>query len=412
LKKVVLHINSGTYGGPGRVVNTIYEIFDSNGYENVIVVPRGKSTKKIIRINKYGFYISRLLSKLYTYASTSKIIIEPEVYCSKKTSKLLKNTNSKIDYIFLYWYKNTITIEDVFLLISKTNAKLFVFLMDNAPMTGGCHYPDDCEKYLNGCGNCPSILWGIVKKDITYKNVKNEKLLLEKCNATIICPTTLSLIEAGNCLKLKSLKKQLAMIPLSEDYSIELSKCEARKLLSIPLKGKVVFFGAQSMKNKRKGMLLLIKALKIVFNKLNVDERNNVCFAIAGKSLLKEINGIGFNFISLGYLNHMNLIYAYKSADFFISPSTVDMGPMMVSESIKSGTPVISFNIGSSKDLVIDGITGFTSEVNDFESLAEKILYMIKLPHEENERMSKNCKNIGNEILTYNSFFTKIKQLL
>jgi glycosyltransferase involved in cell wall biosynthesis len=409
--KTVLHINSGTSGGPGRVMNTIYDALEEKGFNNIIAIPRGISSKNILHLSKSSFYFSRVLTKIYSYTSTSHIIIEPEVFCISKSNKILKATKFKIDYIILYWYKNTISIKDVYKIVSKSGARLFIYMMDNAVMTGGCHYPVECKRYEIGCGSCPSILWGKLKKDITNTNVLTDQYYLEKCNATIICPTTLSLKEAEKSFKLAKLEKKLLMIPLGEDYTVKLSKTESRKLLSISHTGKVIFFGAQTLTNERKGMIFLFKALKIVFNELNSDERKNVHIIVAGNKSSKTIQETGFSFNMLGYLDHLKLINAYKAADFFISPSIVDMGPMMVSESIKSGTPVLSFNIGSSEDLVINGITGYRTDKKDYITLANNILKMIRLTEEESNRMSLNCYNMGEKLLSFNTFFSNLEQL-
>ncbi len=34
--------------------------------------------------------------------------------------------------------------------------QFLLYMMDMAPMTGGCHYAWDCEKYKMKCGGCPA----------------------------------------------------------------------------------------------------------------------------------------------------------------------------------------------------------------------------------------------------------------
>lgn len=283
--------------------------------------------------------------------------------------------------------------------------------MDNSPMTGGCHYPMECKRYKIGCGSCPSILWGGMKNDITKINVLKDLDLLIKCGATVLCPTSTSLEEAEDSYKLAKLKKKLLLIPLTDDYSEKLTKLEARDKLSIYSTEKIIFFGAEDLNHERKGMMYLIKALRIVFNELNIDERKNVQLLIAGESNFKIVKDIGFSYTMLGYLDQAKLKYAYKAADVFISPSIEDMGPMMVSESIKSGTPVLSFNVGISKDLVINGITGYRAATKDCDALARNILTMLRLTDREINEMSLNCYQLGDKLLSFKTFYSSIGQI-
>lgn len=410
--KNVLHINHTTFGGPGRVVNTIYDALENVGYNNTFITVRGESTRKTVYLNKYHYYISRILSKVLLKLKTSPIDIEPEVFCFPKCGEILKKIgDSKVDIIILYWYKNTISSSSIAKLVKKTGAKLYVYLMDEGPFTGGCHYHLDCTNYIKGCGNCPSFLYGKFSKDITYINVKNDKKVFEQYNATVICPTTLSRLEADESFKFKNLKKEILLIPLSSDYLLKKNKNDYRKYLNVEGNGTYLFFGASHLENERKGMKFLVEALKKVYNELSPDERNNIKLLIAGDAGNFDFKSLNFDFKQLGYLDYNKLLAAYKASDFLLSPSVVDMGPMMVNEAVRSGLPVVCFNVGVSNDLVINEKTGYRVEVQNTGKLAEAILKSIRLSPSEREEMSSHCIDIGKQKLSEDSFTQKIKQI-
>jgi glycosyltransferase involved in cell wall biosynthesis len=412
LNQTVLHINHTTFGGPGRVVNTIYNALEKIGYDNIFVSVRGMSDKKMIYLNKYEYYFSRVLSKIYSKASTSKIKIEPEVFCFNKYEEIISQCASKkITIIILYWYKNTISIDDIETLVSRTGAKIYIYLMDESPLTGGCHYFENCERYMQGCGNCPSILWGKLDNDITFRNVKKEKYILEKLNTTIICPSTISLNDAKNSYKFRNLKLKKLLIPLNNDYDIRFSKSQYRTKLDLDLNCTYIFFGATSLDEDRKGMKYLIDSLQHLYTLLGKVEQQNIRLLIAGKSENFDFSKLQYKYVELGYLNHEDLLSAYHAADIFVSPSTIDMGPMMVNEAIKCGLPVVSFDIGISIDLVKNGFTGYRVETMNSIKMAESILNLLRKSKEERIQIRENCLNTGRKLLSEDKFYNDVKEI-
>lgn len=413
--KKILHLNNGLVGGPGRFMFNVCNALEKE-YENIIIVPRiiaenifKNKNYRIVEIYKKNFYFSRILSKFFQYTSKIKIQKDsmwPEVYCKDKSKKILEICNNEIDIIILYWYKNFIDTDTVLKLYKKTKAKIYIYLMDNFPMTGGCHYPVKCKRYEIGCGNCPSILYGKIKKDITHRNSIKNKKNLEEAKVTIICPTSFSLEEADKSYILKNLKKELVLGGLPDKYFLNTLESGNKKNNNINL-----FFGAQSLKNERKGMLYLINALKKVYQNLNETQRNNINLYIAGNEVSEDIKKIGLKIEYLGYLDNEELIKVYQKVDVFISPSIVDMGPMMVNESIASGTPVICFPIGVAKDLVINKKTGFIAKDISSDSLAEEILKFCNLEEEIIIEMKKNCKTLSNKKLRTIIFNENLKKI-
>ena len=414
--KKILHLNNGLVGGPGRFMFNVCNALEKE-YENIIVVPRvapenifQNKNYRIVEIYKKNFYFSRILSKFFQYTSKIKIQKDgmwPEVYCKDKSKKILEICNNEIDIVILYWYKNFINTDTILKLYKTTKAKIYIYLMDNFPMTGGCHYPVKCKRYEKGCGHCPSVFGGKIRKDITYYNSIKDKRNLEEAKVTIICPTSFSLEEADKSYILKNLEKKLILGGLPDKYFLNNLKPINREKNSINL-----FFGAQSLKNERKGMLYLIDALKKVYQNLNEIQRSNINLYIAGNEILEDIKKIGFKIVYLGYLNNEELIKIYQQVDVFISSSIVDMGPMMVNESIASGTPVICFPIGVAKDLVINKKTGFIAKDISSDSLAKEILKFCNLKEEIIIEMKKNCKILSNKKLKTIVFNENLKNIL
>ena len=88
---------------------------------------------------------------------------------------------------------------------------------------------------------------------------------------------------------------------------------------------------------------------------------------------------ISYNFYS-SINSEKKLIKFYQESDFFINQSIQDVGPTMVSESLACGIPVISFDIGMSKDLIKNDRNGYLIKTKFSTNLAKilKKMYIYK----------------------------------
>jgi glycosyltransferase involved in cell wall biosynthesis len=63
-------------------------------------------------------------------------------------------------------------------------------------------------------------------------------------------------------------------------------------------------------------------------------------------------------------------VLAYSAADVFVHPSRADNLPSTVMESIACGTPVVSFNVGGTPEMVRPGETGWLANEANASALA------------------------------------------
>lgn len=88
------------------------------------------------------------------------------------------------------------------------------------------------------------------------------------------------------------------------------------------------------------------------------------------------------NVIFRGWLDHQEVLERIKGATAVAVPSRWFEGfPMIVPEAFSAATPVIASRIGSLAEIVEDGISGMTREVDDYASWREAIQLIIDKPH-------------------------------
>lgn len=324
------------------------------------------------------------------------------------TKSILKKVKFKPDIIFYLFQQNFLTAKNLYELNTITGAQIFWYLMDTAPLTGICHYSWSCDAYTNGCGNCPA-LYSTSKNDQSAINFRYKQQYLSKTNISIITPTEWQTKKAEKSLLFKD--KPLHKVLLSIDpvtYNF-IPKAAGKKNLGIPVDKKVIFFGSTSVSDKRKGMNYLVEAFQILKGNFYKTD-NNILLLIAGN--FDPLISLPFECKNLGLLQTSEqLASAYQAADVFVCPSIEDSGPMMINQSIMTGTPVVSFDMGVAEDLVITGTTGYRAKLMDSHDLAKGINAVISSSEQEHQVLCENSRSLALSNFTFDIATEKIIEL-
>lgn len=146
---------------------------------------------------------------------------------------------------------------------------------------------------------------------------------------------------------------------------------------------------------KLKGIDILIKSLP----KVKEDFPNLKVF-IAGEGpqkndliLLAEKLGLNDNVIFLGYISEKEKFDYYKSSKIVIVPSRWDCSPIGIYEAMGAGKAVIASD-NTNSDILENGKTGLIFESENFDSLADRIILLLK-DKVFREEISKSAENIA-----------------
>jgi glycosyltransferase involved in cell wall biosynthesis len=238
--------------------------------------------------------------------------------------------------------------------------------------TGGCHYNSGCDKFINYCLNCPSLLFKS-DNDLSNKIFNKKRELFKNLNLTIITCSNWLAQEASKS-RLLSGKKIIAIPnPLDADLFKPINKIKAKEYFKLSLNKKFVLIGAMNLKDERKGFRYLIDGLNIIRN-LKIKNKLEIELIVFGKLNESTLNKISFKIHQLGKLKNENeIVMAYNVADVYVAPSIEDNLPNTVMESMACGVPVVAFNVGGIPDMVDNGINGFLAKLKSSEELAKSI---------------------------------------
>lgn len=342
-------------------------------------------------IHKPSYYFSRKNKKsTYAYLVNEKEDI-PSVPSELFLHKIKKGQYEFVIITFMQYMLSTKSIGDIY---QHLKVPIFLYSADMFPMTGGCHYFENCRNFLEHCGHCP-ILGEKEQKDQTYFNYSYKKSIYNTANVIFLGNKWMNEY-AGKAPILENVPIRKMMSIVNEDSFCIKDKKEARQYFDIDENCFLMFAGAANLAILRKGFKYLIESVNKFVNQKDITGRK-IVLLLAGQQSDFLDNCFYTEIKQVGFLSAKELSLAYSAADVFLCPSIEDAGPSMINQSLMCGTPVISFNMGVALDLIENHKTGVRVELKDTESFANAIRWAYQLSNDEQIKIRKQCRQIATD---------------
>lgn len=401
----ILNLATYDYGGAGMASICINDLLNVAGFESKLMVSEKKT--ELPNVVKCRLYSKNpISSKMYRmwaraenkkwrkivsdYGFINKTVFAPQSsYASAKS--ILSQLGFIPDLILLHWVSYFITPVIINELKKMTGAKVAWLMLDNSPITGGCHYPFKCVEYQFKCENCPLFR---IKNTLAQEHLSFKLKLLPK--DLEFWGTSSDVLRAKKSALGKLRNARAMLFPINESLISNISKEESRMLLRLPMDRKIILIGCTDLNDIRKGGEYLLSTL-ILLRERYPEWYSNVSLLLVGDNQSESFGNIGYEVYALGRLSLSELMRAYNAADFFLSTSVEDSGPLMINQAIASGTPVVSFNIGVAEDLVFNGKTGYKAQLGDIEGLLHCVVDMLSLLEQKEDEISCNCRHLFKE---------------
>lgn len=297
--------------------------------------------------------------------------------------KILKKCEGFIpDVISIHWVAGFISSKTIKDLYEKTKAHIVINFVDEAPLSGGCHYHCDCNQYLYECEKCPVLKSG---KQLAHIQMVNKIKNLYGIPMTIV--GSQYDMEKAN---LSPIYKESHKISVTSFPQVTItSREQARRIFKIDENDFVILIGANNLKNKRKGLEYAIHAVE-EFSK----DKKDISVLLLGNQSLDISFLSNIKVVQPGFLDNDKMCAAFCASDVFLSSTIADSGPMMVNYSCALGIPVVSFDLGIAHTLVKHKENGFLAEYKNIESLKNGLNFIYGLSLTEKKNIQNELKKI------------------
>lgn len=375
----ILLITTNYGGGAGIACRRQHQALLANGYDaNLLVLNKVDSPAEAnvfsieeLISKKKGKLFFKLLKNLNLIFNKLPVFFNKQVFINGPASLFRIDTlelYQQADIIHLHWVPKILSWKHVF---ADKQKRIFWTLHDMNPFTGGNHYTCDYDysRY----------------EKLLQKNIIKKSNYLKGSHLKVISPSVWLADEARKSKVFESL--EVVVIPncLNVEVFKPTDKLVEKRKLQLPANKKVMLFVAENPNDVRKGMKLLLQALK------QLKHANDVFLLVIGKKLEHENAAIEMR--QLGSISSETELSAiYNSADFFVIPSLEDNLPNTILESMACGTPVIGFNIGGLPDMIINNQTGLLAAERDIVALAQCMDQFIAMTN--GASFSKNAREL------------------
>jgi glycosyltransferase involved in cell wall biosynthesis len=294
------------------------------------------------------------------------------------------------DLIQLHWVTRFVDYRAFFECVPTTTPVVWT-LHDMVPFTGGCHYDQGCHRFAEACGRCPQ-LGSESDKDLTRQVWQRKWESFQKLDSDrlhIVTPSRWLGEQVGESSLLSRFPRSVIPYGLDTETFTPRERRHSREMLRIPLEAKVVLFVAEGIRDPRKGLHLLTRALG------GIDSSSGMFLLSLGSGAPAKF--CGFPSAHIKHVdNDSYLSHIYSAADIFVAPSLQDNLPNTVLESISCGTPVVGFAVGGIPDMVRPGLTGLLASPGDPADLRRAILDLLS-NDEGRKKMAINCREIATQ---------------
>jgi glycosyltransferase involved in cell wall biosynthesis len=320
-----------------------------------------------------------------------------------------RQRSEKWDLVLVHWSGAFVRPEAIQEIALALGARVALWQVDMAHATGGCHSSLGCTRYQAGCGACPLIA-SSSKQDVSAVQAERRTRLWKELDAVVLAPSGWSARQAKDSSILRGLDQRIFPIPLDLSVLRPAADITAiRRELGLPAEGRIVLVRALDPSLTYKGFGLFLEALRQLDTqgvKLHV--------AVIGD---RDFVPAGFRHIGITELGPQQgdaaLARAYQAADFFVSPSINETGPMMAGEAMACGRPLIAYPIGIAPDLIVHGRNGNLVEpVGDVAALAATLREYAEMPAAELAARQQAAANSAGRIFSAGYFAQQVQAAL
>ena len=354
----ILHKSLNELGLDSKILNDSSKNISEQNQK--IILPNKNISSKVI--NKIYIYIEKILKSIFLPSPRSTFTIGLFGFNITKFKEF-----KDADIVHIHWLnQGFINLKS----ISKINKPIVWTMRDMWPFTGGSHYSMDFVNY---------------EKGFISKIIQNYKKKIYKNNIQFIAISNWLRDEAKKSVVLKDHNIQTIYNNIDFRNIEKISRGEAKSILKIITKKKIILYGAVNPQNNRKGWNIFLETIK------KLDKSKYFLLIFGNFWSQNRLDKIGIEYKSVGFIKEKKILNAaYHCSDIFVFSSIQDAFGKTWAEAIACDLPVVCFSKTPAAEILEHKINSYiVNEINS-DSLKDGIEWISSKIDEG--KFSKNFK--------------------
>lgn len=283
------------------------------------------------------------------------------------------------DILHLHWLPGMIRLPALFEQPIMAR-KIIWSVQDLWLMTGGCHYTNGCNAFMESCRNCPQVR-DLFQKRVAAAMREKQSILCGRSDILLVAPSewTRSLIQASAVTR--NLPTAVIPNPIDTETFAPRDTATIRKKWDLDPSALIIGVGAANLDDERKQIPQTLAALNDFISAKGSARPIQVLVFGTGRRATKPRSE--FRFVGPSK-NTAMLAEWYNAMDVYISLSRFETFGNTLAEAAACGTPSICLTGSGMAEVVIPGRTG--RHVSSPEALPAALSDWIELP-EQAQRM-------------------------
>ncbi len=384
----IVHLMAGDLsGGAARGTYWLHQALVELGIDSSILTnaPAGVSDERVVQVN------TRLHHRL-RHIISNRLGDLPGVVIGRNYQYQQFDTGfggspyqehplfQNADVVHLHHVNRVVSVQSM-----RTISKPLVWTLRSMwPMTGGCHYAYDCDKYRVGCTACPQLT-GRLPLDLAAASFRLKARSY---------PAHLELVGVSDwisqCARESELLGDLPVQTIHNGIDTRVfhpvGRAKALAALNLKPERKYALVIAQNFRNRNKGFELMRQALSRI-------DRHAMHLLIVGRISASQLEALAFPHSVLETVSEdERLRLIYSAASLLLSPSLMETFGKTCIEAMACGTPVVCFGATGPVEIVEHQRSGYCAEPYDASSLADGVRWILRRSRQESERLSLHAR--------------------
>lgn len=279
------------------------------------------------------------------------------------------------DIIHIHWVNcGFLSLSDIGKLM-ESGKPLIWTMHDMWPFTGICHHSRSCEKFREGCKECPFLRFPS-PEDLSYSVFQKKERLAYRKAAFIACSRWLE-ARAKKSKLLKDAYLKAIANPLDTSFFSPREKLSSKAAFGLSPAKHALLFGAARVSDPRKGYAYLFEALDLL-SREHPELNDKIELVMLGDCRGELAGNFPYPVHFLGYLSDpAGIVTLYSASDVFVIPSLEENLPNMIMESMACGTPVVGFETGGIPEMIDHLENGYVAAYRQAADLMRGIRWVL-----------------------------------